>query len=359
MWLKRHPVWGLFVATFLLIGVALPASAQGDEPYIVAWLGGGAVVGLPDQFISGQDYEDGDLIDLYINGDHVATATAEPNGEGTASPFFEVGFESGDEITLVRKSDNLERVLSAQDITISGSSAVADTVSGYALPGSEVLLLVGFDGAAQETANADGFGYWRADFAGSYDLMTGDIVAALQFDQDGDITAVFAAVDGLAPSPPKKASFSETYRLPEDRPLVIDQGWLNVGCDDVLYEMYSGKLDAKWKAKYVGEDEDGNWLYQMTQDFDWKNAVFESHDDDSGPTGDYFDVESAADMDALVRVVDPYGPIWPGNVEPIDGQIEMYFYFYDTEGDLADWITISDTNTNGEFGVKQEGTCNG
>ena len=60
-------------------------------------------------------------------------------------------------------------------------------------------------------------------------------------------------------------------------------------------------------------------------------------------------------MDALVRVVDPHEPIWPGNIEPIDGQIEMYFYD-DTTGQLVDSTLFKATFTDGVFDGVAE-TC--
>ncbi len=213
-----------------------------------------------------------------------------------------------------------------------------------------------------------------------------------QWHTSGFFDAGFVTVNEIEPlydGPPKKVSFSETYQLPGDRPLVEDQGWLNIGCGGgefewptepgvyetpgVLYEMDSGKLDASWKAKYVGEGTDGRWLYEMTQDFDLKKAVFESgtnwlyyeaEDDwyfEWIGSGDYFDVESAVDFDrVVVGVVNPYEPIGPGNVEPVNGDINTSFFLYDdATGELADWITIDGTFTDGEFAGTQEGTCNG
>lgn len=203
---------------------------------------------------------------------------------------------------------------------------------------------------------------------------------------DGGFVSV-SEVEPIYDGPPKKLKFSETYKLPSDRPLVEDQGWFNVGCGGgefewptepgvyetpgTLYEMYSGKLDATWEAKYAGQDADGNWLYDMTQDFDWKKAVFESgtqwlhyqvEDDwyfDWVGSGDYFDTAAIGQMDALVRVINPYEQIAPGNVEPVDGSIHMAFDIYDETGTLADWINVEGTFTDGEFFGTQEGTCNG
>lgn len=205
------------------------------------------------------------------------------------------------------------------------------------------------------------------------------------FDTGSVITV--SEVEPLYDAPPKKLKSSEAYKLPADRPLVEDQGWLNIGCGGgdfewptesgdyeipgTLYEMYSGKLDAKWVAKYVGEDTDGRWLYEMTQDFDWKKAVFESgtnylhyqaEDDwyhEWVGSGDYFDTEATGRMDALVRVVNPHEPIGPGNVEPVDGSIHMAFDIYDETGTRVDWLNIEGTFTDGEFVGTQEGTCVG
>lgn len=111
-----------------------PAAAQGDDPYITALIGGGSVAGLPEQFVGGQDYVVGDLVDLYINGVFEGTAIAEPNAEGTGTPFFDVGFEAGDEIKLVRQSDGLERVLIAHDLVVLWASSTFETVAGSPEP---------------------------------------------------------------------------------------------------------------------------------------------------------------------------------------------------------------------------------
>ena len=189
-------------------------------------------------------------------------------------------------------------------------------------------------------------------------------------------------------SPPRKVDFNESYEMPADRPLVeaIDPGWLNIGCGGgefespeepgtypepgVLYEMTSGELKAKWKAKFVGVDADGAWLYEMTQDFDWKNAVFEGgtnsiHISTDGDwsrewvgSGEFFDlVAGDIEFDVLVRVVNPYGEIWPGNIEPIDGRVSYEFALFDETGERVDWVLMDGEFVNGEFEGVAEGTC--
>ncbi len=216
---------GLSVAT---VFAAWPAAAQGDDPYIVAWIGGGSVVELPEQFVSGQDYVVGDLIDLYINGIFEGTATAEANDEGTGSPFFDIGFEAGDEIKLVRQSDGLERVLIAHDLQVLWASSRFDTVTGSAAPRSEVLILVGFSGELARFETVDVFGSFLADFSvpgdlpeeqTTHELSAGEIVAALQFDQDNDVTAFFAAA-------------SDSVAQPSSRSECMNGGWQSLARSD-------------------------------------------------------------------------------------------------------------------------------
>ncbi len=215
-------------ALSLVVVVAGPAVAQGDDPYIVAWIGGGSVAGAPEQFVSGQDYVVGDLVDLYINGVFEGTAIAEPNAEGTASPFFDIGFEAGDEIKLVRQSDGLERVLIAHDLEVLWASSTFDTVTGSAAPRSEVLVLIGFSGELARTETADVFGSFSADFTvpgdqpdeqTTYDLSPSELVAALQFDEDDDVTAFFAAA-------------SDTVAEPSSRGACMNGGWQSLARSD-------------------------------------------------------------------------------------------------------------------------------
>lgn len=184
-------------------------------------------------------------------------------------------------------------------------------------------------------------------------------------------------------------SFNENYQIPKDRPLVPDQGWLNIGCggDDFEwptepglydtgggYEMVSGKIEAQWAARYVGTDPEGRFLYEMTQDFDYRKAVFEGGtylldyqaEDEWGyvwvGSGDYFDAVTVTESEGLVVLIDPSMPVGPGNVEPIDAYVNMGFYLYDDEtGALVDWIHIEGNFTPDGGGptVDPDSTCNG
>ena len=194
------------IALFTLTAVmtTIPATARGTDPYVVAWIGGAELVGAPDRFVSGQDYEVGDLVDLYINGVFFGTSVAEPNAEGTASPYFEAGFEAGDEIKLVRQSDGLEKVLIAYDLDVVWASSIYDVIAGSGERRSEILALAGdFSGDFQRTERVDRFRRFFADFSEvgdapeeqvTIDLMPGGLAAVLHTDADGDITAHFAEV---------------------------------------------------------------------------------------------------------------------------------------------------------------------
>ena len=190
--------------------------------------GTGSVAGLPEQFLGGQDYVVDDLVDLYINGVFEGTAIAEPNAEGTGSPFFEIGFEAGDEIKLVRQSDGLERVLIAHDLEVLWASSRFDTVTGSAESRSEVLVLIGFSGDLARYETVDVFGSFSADFSvpgdlpeeqTTYDLSPGELVAALQFDEDNDVTAYFAAA-------------SDAVAQPSSRGECMDGGWQRLARSD-------------------------------------------------------------------------------------------------------------------------------
>lgn len=215
-------------ALSLAVVVAGPAVAQGDDPYITAWIGGGSVAGLPEQLVGGQDYVVGDLIDLYINGVFEGTAVAEPNAEGTGTPFFDVGFEAGDEIKLVRHSDGLERVLIAHDLEVLWASSTFDTVTGSAAPRSEVLVLSGESGECVRIETVDVFGSFLADFSvpgdqpeeqTTCDLSPGALVAAAQVDEDGDFTTFWAAA-------------SDTVAEPSSRSACMNGGWQSLARSD-------------------------------------------------------------------------------------------------------------------------------
>jgi hypothetical protein len=216
-------------ALSLAVVVAGPAAAQGDDPVITALIGGGSVAGLPDQFVGGQDYVVGDLVDLYINGVFEGTAIAEPNAEGTASPFFDVSFEAGDEIKLVRQGDGLERVLIAHDVEVLWASSTFDTVTGSAAPRSEVLVLIGLESDEfVRIETVDVFGSFLADFSvpgdqpeeqTTYDLSPGVLVAAAQFDEDGDLTGFWAAA-------------SDAVAEPSSRNECMNGGWQSLARSD-------------------------------------------------------------------------------------------------------------------------------
>jgi len=85
--------------------------------------------------------------------------------------------------------------------------------------------------------------------------------------------------------------------------------------------MVSGKLETQWDVKYVGTDPAGRFLYEMTQDFDYKKAVFEggtywleyrAEDDWEyvwDGSGDYFDAVTVTEFEGLVVLIDPSMPV--------------------------------------------------
>ncbi len=170
---------------------------------IIAIVDGADQIGATGpQATGGQSWGVGDEVDLFINGVYVATSIAEQNGEGSASPYFDlavlgVTIVAGDEITLMLSDGSRTETHIVTGLSVTQVDVAADAVSGMAAPGSQVLVAV--PGAFRlETTNAAG--QWSADFSQPGDdpieASTADIVAstvgqALQFDEFGNFTWVF------------------------------------------------------------------------------------------------------------------------------------------------------------------------
>lgn len=201
------------LSVLLLAGAigAEPVGAQTDptelpETRLIVVVDGGEVLGVPsDQYVSGQDWVDGDVIEMYLNGVYIATSTAEPNDEGTASPGFladELGFtlEPGDEVTLVRLSDALTYTHTVTGLAVDLANAQTDVVAGTAAAGSEVLVAAG--GVFRSEIASSTAGAWRADFsvpgdqpweASTFDIDADTVGLAVQIDESEARAGTFVA----------------------------------------------------------------------------------------------------------------------------------------------------------------------
>ena len=207
----------------LLIGLSVapfPAVAQesvddlNNSPVIV-WVAGFSLLGAPfDQAAGGQTWDDGDVVDLYVNDVYVGTSIAEPNAEGSASPFFtpDPFPVAGDEVKLVRADPpGREEAHIVTALTPVSVSATEDTVTGMAAPSSEVFV---GSGLTSRTETASPSGEWVADFSvpgdqpgeeTTLDIGPDTIGVAAQFDADGNGTGFLWAPTTAPPEPGSKA----------------------------------------------------------------------------------------------------------------------------------------------------------
>jgi len=219
--LKRK-VFNTLFALVLVLSLSLvtfvPAIAQEDPwigdpeaPILIVILSGASLVGFQgEQAVSGQGWVVDDEIELYINGEYVATTVAQPNAEGNATPMFDTHewgvIEPGDEVTIVRVSDDLSKDHVVASFAPTFVYPEADIVAGTADPGANILVTPMGDGDITTyiqfvTANAKG--YWSADFESTYDITCDTVGFAGQYDDDYDTSAVFwsaTATSKLAPA---------------------------------------------------------------------------------------------------------------------------------------------------------------
>ena len=153
------------------------------------------------QIIGGQSWAVGDEIELFINGSYVATSIAEPNAEGSASPFFDsdavgIYLDPGDVVTLALSDGSRTETHVVTALSVSRMDVATDTVTGSTEPGSEVVVFIP-NTTIFRSETADGQGDWIADFSvpgdqpGEEDVV--DIgfltlVAVAQFDAGGSAT---------------------------------------------------------------------------------------------------------------------------------------------------------------------------
>jgi hypothetical protein len=184
-------------------GLAAPAGAQEEPGVLVVVAGRHILFGTPgEQFVSGQGWTPGDVIDLYINETYVGTSTAEANAEGSASPFFDVEalgvvVAAGDEVTVVRQGDGHTVTTTVTELALTAVSVTLDTVTGTAAPGSEVWVAVcGLDcdfNESERYVTVDADGNWAADFS-----RPGDQPEAVIFDIRADTIGAAMQIDVLA-----------------------------------------------------------------------------------------------------------------------------------------------------------------
>jgi len=197
---------GLAVSILVMATVvAYPAAAQVDPaaidvaPIIVQKC---CTDDQTHQIITGRGWQVGDVIDLYINGDYVATDTAEPNDVGSASPVFDaqaVGnyyLDPGEQVTFVRTSDGRTEAHTVTGLSVSHMDIDTDTVTGVTEPGAEVVVFIPGTTIFRSEI-ADPVGDWTADFSvpgnqpgeeGTFDFDNSTELAVAQFDTDGNAT---------------------------------------------------------------------------------------------------------------------------------------------------------------------------
>jgi hypothetical protein len=199
-----------------------------DEPQVVAWVDGYTNFSGPqDQYLSGQGWLVDEEVEFYVNEVYEATATAQPNAEGSATPdYFPVDpLVPGDVVRLVGlgTAENgwteRVRVHEVTSLTVTSVNAGLDRVSGTSEPGSEVLVMA--IGATPRTVTADSAGKWSAEFAGVADAGSGvgvigprtiGIAAQLDADADpGDVTVVGWGSSGSAPAVPGFGPFPDGW----------------------------------------------------------------------------------------------------------------------------------------------------
>ena len=104
------------------------------------------------------------MVDLYINGEYIATTEAQPNNEDNATLFFDTNtwgiIEPGDKVKLVRQGDRFAK----EHIVTSFTNFVNvydDKVYGNADRNANMMVGVPFgDEFHKQFVPADPTGYW-------------------------------------------------------------------------------------------------------------------------------------------------------------------------------------------------------
>ncbi len=183
---------GATAAALLLTAPATTIADPGDpgEPQALVWFDGYADFGAPyDQMISGQGWEVGEEIDVYINDVFKATRVAERNAEGSATPedyVPDAPIVPGDVVKLV--GDTVTRIHTVTSLTVTKVNPGRDTVKGTAEPGTQVFVATA---GVFQVVTADQAGNWMADLSSSAESGVGVIGPgtcglAVQVDNDSD-----------------------------------------------------------------------------------------------------------------------------------------------------------------------------
>lgn len=274
-------------ATALAIGsVAAPARAEStpddlDVAPVIVFLENYRLLAPPgtelppdlvgDQVAGGQSWEIGDEVELYLNGTYVATSIAEQNGEGSASPFFDLGalgvtIEPGDKVELALADGSRVEIHVVRDIDVTEIDASADTVVGTAEPDSEVWVVLSEGVGVSVTADAEGT--WMADFSvpggAEYDIVDGTVIFLFQFDADGNATILLRAAE--APKPQHPVTRDHIVQvIPDDLPNPDDRNIVcpNTGPGEYAYFLVTGTLEYDlFRTTTRGVDRtriDGEW----------------------------------------------------------------------------------------------------
>ena len=200
---------GLLVTAAALTPVGAQADVIDDlsESRVNAIVDGAELLGASSgQFVSGQNWVEGDVIELVLNGVSQGTAVAEANAEGTASPFFpDVSLETGDLLTLTAVSGAEAGFTSSHvvfELALTDVSVTADTVSGLATPLAEVVVFTAVELPFQyKVVTADASGNWLADFSSTFDIVESTVGSAGRLDEQGNATGLWWSGSGQAPLP--------------------------------------------------------------------------------------------------------------------------------------------------------------
>jgi hypothetical protein len=162
----------------------------------------------------------------------------------TANEYGNVYFDLDDfdllpahELEMIDASGTYLQTHRVRDIKVTVIDLEADTVSGTADPGSELIVCAEIDTGQYwtrvcHTVDADGVsGTWQADFSGSIGISAGTYGYVQQYDEFENLTYVYWAVSITVPV----ITGQETLSTPEETPLLIELAHLHVTDDDSTY----------------------------------------------------------------------------------------------------------------------------
>jgi basic membrane protein A len=172
---------------------------------IVVWDDDGdeTMVHLPNPYIEarpdenrieGWDWPEGEMVNLTVvynggAGNHTDSQVAESPPWEDPRPWvsFELPFDLGPGDVITMSSDGTIKVHTVTELQVTVINEPADTVSGTAAPEAYVEAWV-HDTNCWEGVEADGSGNWSANFIDCPDIRPGSQGAAIQPDEDWDVT---------------------------------------------------------------------------------------------------------------------------------------------------------------------------